>query len=305
MAFVISPRIPILLAALTALLCLFMAACEDKDTGPSRADLQETLLANDQQLIPVRRDDLVTSISINGSIASPNTRTVIFETQGTLGRLAVEEGQAVTEGQPLAHMDRATAIALEEAFAQAQVDASAARQALANALTPPSPLENAQAEAKVADAKDTLRTAEEKLLSLLRPTDREIATAESVRAHTILKIDALRKEFDSLVRGPEEKEIEDLRLQARLDQIVLENALSGRSLTVEEWGAKIGAAYREVKEAAEEYRVFFLVWLGVDAQDVDASQPPDALLKRWGADLESLYGRSQDGSQAGAAFPGQ
>ena len=307
MAYVISPRIPILLAALTALLCLFLAACEDKDTGPSRADLQETLLANDQRLIRVRRDDLVTSISINGSIAFPNTRTVIFETQGTLGRLAVEEGQAVTEGQPLAHMDRATAIALEEAFAQAQVDASAAREALANALTPRSPLEIAQAKAKVADARETLRTAEETLLSLLRPTDREIAAAEWVHADAVLKavlkIDGLRDEIDSLVGGPDEKELEDLQFHARLDQIVLENALRGQSLTVEVWDAKIGPASREVEEAAEEYSAFFLEWLGVDAQDVDASLPPDALLKQWDADLESLYGRGRVDLSLAPPFP--
>ena len=146
------------------------------------SDSHERTPAKDRQLIPVRRDDLVTSISINGSIAFPNTRRVIFETRGTLRRLAVEEGQTVTAGQQLAYTDRATVIALEGAFAQAQVDASMARKALANTLTPHGSLEIAQAEAKVTNAKETLRTAEEKLLSLLRPTDHELATAESVRA---------------------------------------------------------------------------------------------------------------------------
>ena len=263
----------------------------------------EVALAEDRQFVRVRRGDLVTSLSINGSIAFPNTRTVIFETQGTLGRLAVEEGQTVTAGQPLAHMDRATVTALEEALAQARFDASMAGEALADALAPRSLLEIAQAQAKVANAKDTLRTAEQKLLSLLRPTDHELATAESVRADTILKIDALRDEIDSLISGPDEKELEHLQFQTRLDQIVLENALRGRSLTVEEWGAKIGAAYGEVEEAAGEYRVFFLRWLGVDAQDVDASLHPDALLKLWGTDLESLYGRSQDDSRLVPPFP--
>ena len=72
---------------------------------------------------------------------------------------------------------------------------------------------------------------------------------------------------------------------------------------MEEWGAKIGAAYGEVEEAAGEYRVFLLRWLGVDAHDVDASLPPDALLKLWGTDLESLYGRSQDDSRLVPPFP--
>ena len=267
------------------------------------SDSPEGALAENRHLVRVRRDDLVISISINGIIAFPNTRTVIFETQGTLGRLAVEEGRTVTAGQPLAHMDRATVTALEEALAQARFDASMAEEALANALTPHSPLEFAQAEARVADARDALLTAEQELLSLLQPTDHELATAESARADAILNIDALRDEIDSLIGGPDEKELEHLQFQARLDQIVLENARRGRSLTVEEWGAKIGAAYGEVEEATEEYRFFFLRWLGVVAQDVDASLHPDALLKLWGTDLESLYGRSQDDSRLVPPFP--
>ena len=209
------------------------------------------------------------------------------------GRLAVEEGQAVTAGQPLAHMDRATEMALEGALAQAQVDASKAREALADVLAPPSPLEIARAEAKVSDAGESLRTAEERLLSLLRPTDREMAAAESVHADTVLKIDALRREIDSLVGGPDEKELEHLRVHARSDQVVLENALRGESLAEEEWDARIGRASRDVEIAAEEYRAFFLEWLGVEAHDVDANLDPDALLRQWGADLESLYGQSR------------
>ena len=261
------------------------------EAGDGRAsDSPEAAPAEDRQLIRVRRGDLVTSISIHGSTAFPNARTVVFETEGTLERLAVEQGQTVNVGQPLAHMDRATLVALEEALAQARVDALMAREALANTLAPPGPLETARAEARVAEARGALQTAEETLLSLLRPSDREIAAAESVRADTMLKIDALRDEIDSLVSGPDEKELEHLRVHARSDQIVLENALRGESLAAAEWEARIGRASRDVEEAAGEYRAFFLEWLGVEAQDVDASLSPDHLLSQWGADLGSLYG---------------
>ena len=43
-------------------------------------------LAEDQQLIPVQRDDLVTSISINGSLAFPNTETASLRDPRRLGR---------------------------------------------------------------------------------------------------------------------------------------------------------------------------------------------------------------------------
>ena len=204
----------------------------------------------------------------------------------------------MTAGQPLAHMDRATEMALEGALAQAQVDASKAREALADVLAPPSLLEIARAEAKVSDAKvsdagESLRTGEERLLSLLRPTDQEMAAAESVHADAILKIDPLRREIDSPVGGPDEKELEHLRVHARSDQVVLENALRGETLAEEEWDARMAPIKREVEEAALEYRNFFLEWLGVPAQDVDNSLDPDALLRQWGADLESLYGQSR------------
>ena len=254
------------------------------------SDSPEEALAEDRQLVRVRRGDLVTSIFVNGSIAFPNTGTVVFEAQGALGSLAVEEGRTVTMGQPLAHMDRATVTALEEALAQTWFDASTAREALADALAPSGPLETARAEARVADAVEALLTTEEHLLSLLRPTGREMATAESARADAILKIDGLRDEIASLVGGPDEKELEHLRVHTRSDQVLLENALRGESLAEEEWDTRLGRASGEVEAAAQEYRAFFLEWLGVEPQHVDAGLPPDALLKQWGADLDSLYG---------------
>ena len=45
-----------------------------------------------------------------------------------------------------------------------------------------------------------------------------------------------------------------------------------------------------------------MTWLGVEAQDVDDSLPPDALLEQWGTDLESLYDRSQDDSRLAPSF---
>ena len=56
------------------------------------SEADDGTLAEDQQLIPVQRDDLVTSISINGSLAFPNTETASFETQGTLGTVRSGRG---------------------------------------------------------------------------------------------------------------------------------------------------------------------------------------------------------------------
>ena len=314
-----------LLAGLSALISLFLAACGGDDGGLPRALVHETPAptrliptpaavpmglasplpgqaesqqapdsgeegpAADGHLVRVLRGDLATSISINGTIAFPNTKTVVVEVEGILGTLAVEEGQTVTAGQTVAHMDRATVTALEEALAQARFDALLAEDALASALAPHDSLETDRAEAEVARAVEALRSAEESRLSLLRPTEHEMAAAEAVLADNRLKVDALRAEIDSLVRGPNEKELEHLQVHVRSDEVVLENALRGETLAEEEWEVKIGRASREIKAASKEYRDFFLKWLGIEAHHVDATLSPDHLLNEWGADLESLF----------------
>ena len=263
-------------------------AVEDRQTP----DSLEVAQANNRRFTLVRRDDLVTSIAFDAKVVFPNTKRVAFRTDGILERLVIAEGETVTPGQPLAYMDQSTLIALEEAFAQAQLDALMAKEALDNALSPRSPLEIAQAEVKVADARASLRASENALISMLMPDDHEIATAESVRADTILKIDVLRREIDTLVRGPDQAELGHLQNHANSDQVILENALRSESLTEEEWEIKLGRASGEVERAAEDYKAVFVMWLGVDAQHVDISLPPEALLLELGADLQSLYGRS-------------
>ena len=257
------------------------------------ADSEDGALAEDQQLIPVQRDDLVTSISINGSLAFPNTETVSFETPGTLGELAVEEGQAVTAGQPLAVLDGATVAALQLSLAQTRLDASNAEEALAEVISPYELLEIDQAKAKVADAHETIRNTEEELLTLLQPTEDDLAEAESAIADAILKIDTIHDDIATLTSGPDQDELDDLHFQTQTAHVALDNVLRDQSLTVEDWNEKITDAEDDIATAVEEYRLPFEKWLGAEAQAVDDDIAPDALLKQWGADLEALFDRSE------------
>ena len=59
-------------------------------------------LAEDQQLIPVQRGDLVNDVSISGSLAYSERETLTFGSQGALGRIEVEEGQTVAANEVLA-----------------------------------------------------------------------------------------------------------------------------------------------------------------------------------------------------------
>ena len=256
------------------------------------SETDDGALTENQQLIPVQRDDLVTSISINGSLAFPNTETASFETQGTLGELAVAEGDVVTAGQVVAYLDDATVSSLEQALAKARYDASVAEEALAGAKSPHSALDLDQAEAKVSNAKEAVRVAEEKLLALLEVTEHQITTADSAVADAILKINTLEDDIASLT-GLDQGEIGDLKFQIQSAQVALENARRDQLLTVEEWAEKVDAAREVIGDAVEEYRQPFERWLGVDAEDIDDTMSPDDLLAQWGADLATLFDKSE------------
>ena len=255
------------------------------------SESDDSTLAEDQQLIPVQRDDLVTSISINGSLAFPNTETASFQTEGTLGQFEVAEGDLVTEGEVLAHLDDSTVSSLEESLAKARYDASVIEDAISDLTSPFSALDIDQAAAKVSNAQETVRAAEDKLLDLLDVSDHQITTAESAVADALLKISSLEDDIAAL-SGPDQREFDDLTFQIETAQVALDNALRDQLLTTEEWAEKVDVAREDIGDAVEEYREPFERWLGVDPQDIDDSISPESLLDLWGADLEALFDRS-------------
>ena len=114
-------------------------------------------LSENQQLVPVRRGNLIDAVDINGSIVFPNRERVQFKISGTVGAVFVEEGERVSAGQPLAALDAATVAKLEEAAAKARVTLDEARKQ----LDPPSAVEVAEAEAAVVKARADLDAARE------------------------------------------------------------------------------------------------------------------------------------------------
>ena len=82
-------------------------------------DAGSTGLQEGQQSIPVQRGDLINQVSTNGSLVFPNKEALRFGSQGTVGQVSVEEGDAVVQGQLLASLDSASKAALERAAAQA------------------------------------------------------------------------------------------------------------------------------------------------------------------------------------------
>ena len=68
----------------------------------------EVALEEGQQLVQVRRGDLVNQITSSGSIVFPNREELTFGTSGTIGEILVAEGDSVSAGQELARLDGET-----------------------------------------------------------------------------------------------------------------------------------------------------------------------------------------------------
>ncbi len=121
------------------------------------------------QLVAVQEGDIDASISVVGELYAPQNETLRFERIGgttTLETMAVVAGQAVEAGQILATID---STAYQQALDQARSDLQSAQQALADLQTPPTALDIARADLKVAQEQVALQQAQDALDSLQDP----------------------------------------------------------------------------------------------------------------------------------------
>ena len=288
-------------------------------------------LADNQQLIPVQRGNLVNQVSTNGSIIFPNRETLTFDSQGTVGDVLVEEGQQVVEGQGLVTMDQTTIASLERAVAQARINLRNAEDALAKARDPHTPLDMAVASANVANAKLSLGNAQNSLDELLEPTDLEVAQAEAVVVNARLSLQSAQDDLADLTQPPQEElakaeaAVTDAKIsaantlealvtakggatteeiakaQSQIDSAAatLANAEGDRSLTQKEWDVKVETAQESNGTALEEYQSVFWKWMRIGPEEVGGDLAPDSLLDSWEADLDTLFDpsvRYQDSS---------
>jgi len=138
------------------------------------------------QTAKVRRGDLVVSAGAAGSLVPVQEAALSFRSGGTLAELTVRPGDAVTAGQILARLDEADA---QAQLAQAETNLRLAQNKLAEADTT-----SAQAEAN-------LHLAELKLESLLTgPEPSAVAIAQA-------NLDSAQADMDALLAGPTDDDI--------------------------------------------------------------------------------------------------
>ena len=132
------------------------------NTGPKD---EQTALGGGRQLVSVQKRTFIKVIPVNGSLVFPNTAELTFDTRGNVGEILVRPGQRVVKGQPLAILDRIAVANLSEDVARGRFELDQAQDALERAKEEfiTTPLERAEFEAEIAQARRSLEDAEEKL----------------------------------------------------------------------------------------------------------------------------------------------
>jgi HlyD family secretion protein len=111
-------------------------------------------------VVPVKRTNLTVTVSANGTVEPERLVNVSPKTAGVLKRLAVKEGDFVTEEQAIAYMDDSD---LQGQLTQAQGQLAAAKANLQKMLAGNRAEEIAQVQARLNSAQANLRQAEDDL----------------------------------------------------------------------------------------------------------------------------------------------
>lgn len=122
---------------------------------------------------PVRKGNLVVTVSASGSIAASRQTTLVFGTAGKVIEVLVQPGSVVKAGQKLMRIDAT----------DAEANVAKARLSLATAENQLKKLQTGSTEADIAAAKASLRSAEENLAKVKAgPTAADIAVAQATVA---------------------------------------------------------------------------------------------------------------------------
>ena len=194
-------------------------------TGPEDSPLEEN-----QQLVPVRRGDLVDAVSINGTLVYSKRESFGFGSETAVGELLVEEGRRVEAGQVLARLEPKALASLDRAVTVARIALRSAEQALDAVRNPHSPLSVAELTSGVATARVSLRAAEEALAALKEPSVQEVAKAYSAEADAQEVWKAASEARELLLSPPSPLELTQARSAVAVAMSALREAEKARDL---------------------------------------------------------------------------
>ncbi len=148
------------------------------------------------ETVPVRRGNLVVTVSAVGSVKAKAQVSLSFQTSGKVAEIMVEEGEFVREGQPLARLDTR---ALELQVAQAEANLAIARAQLNKLL-------KGKSQAQIEAARAALRSAQaayEAAKADVANRDKQIRLAEINLEKARIALEQAQAQYDKVGWRPE------------------------------------------------------------------------------------------------------
>lgn len=139
----------------------------------------------------------VREVRVNGSLVFPNRVELTFDTAGEVGEVLVQEGERVPAGQVLARLDDLSITALEQKLAEAQFGLDTAQDALEAAREEfiNTPLERAEFEARIANARKEADVARESFEDYQRDYLQTLADRTAARVQAEMSLDDARDQL--------------------------------------------------------------------------------------------------------------
>ena len=184
------------------------------------SDPDSVVLEEDQQLIPVRRGDLVDVIKVTGSVSFPDRENMTFGSDGVVEDVLVKEGQRVSAGDLIATLAAETVARLEREVTDARAGVRDAQSELDDLVDPPD-LVVVEAEHRVAVARVALADAVEALDRITSPTDLQVAQAEGMVSTAVLELERAEESLAEGVAPANAFELAEARMRVTDAEIAL------------------------------------------------------------------------------------
>ncbi len=230
------------------------------------------------QTVQVERGTLTASISAAGTIAVPQSASLVWGTTGVVGRVPVAVGDPVKTGDVLMELDTT---ALDRSVIQAQADLIAAQQELADLLAGPTAKEVALAQLGLTESQEALQDAQYTWRVQQEGFRANADTINAAEAKFLLAergVDQAKADYDNLSGRPSDDPARALALtklvsarQSRDSALRSLNWYTGYPTELQQANldAEVGLAEAELAEAEEQLASM----LGVpDPTDIAAAE---------------------------------
>ncbi|NQW20526.1 MAG: HlyD family efflux transporter periplasmic adaptor subunit [Chloroflexi bacterium] len=217
---------------------------------------------DDRRPVAIQRGTLLDDVTASGSVSFPELESLRFVISGTVGELLVEEGDSVTEGQPLILLDDVTIAVLESAVANAELALQNAGENLAELLGGATDLERAIAESNLADARVASMNAASALAEFT--SDGSIDSPATIAAKSTLN-DANEALVDAVLAADNDAQTQD---------------------------EFVSTAQEVSDDAATAFSDQITGWFGSVVADNDRKLSPTILFENWGTTVDNIIRES-------------